>query len=171
MSFTIPAGSKAATFGQNATSVQFQTGSVAGTIAITPSFSIGTVDLTPPQPLAKSVVLAAGAPQLQKVAIGARSASSFELLITGYSTPRTLSSITLNFTQAQGKSLQTSSLSLDASTAFTSWYQSAASTATGSQFTASVTINVSGDASAVQSVSVTATNSQGASGPVSVSLQ
>ena len=171
VSFTIPAGSKAATFGQNATSVQFQTGSVAGTIAITPSFSIGTVDLTPPQPLAKSVVLAAGAPQLQKVAIGARSASSFELLITGYSTPRTLSSITLNFTQAQGKSLQTSSLSLDASTAFTSWYQSAASTATGSQFTASVTINVSGDASAVQSVSVTATNSQGASGPVSVSLQ
>ena len=171
VSFTIPAGTTAAIFGQNATSVQFQTGSVAGTIAITPSFSIGTVDLTPPQPLAQTVVLAAGAPQLQKVAIGVRSASSFELLITGYSTPRTLSSITLSFTQAQGKSLQTSSLSLDASTAFTSWYQSAASTATGSQFTASVTINVSGDATAVQSVSVTATNSQGASGPVSVSLQ
>ena len=129
------------------------------------------MDLTPPQPLAKSVVLAAGPPQLQKVAIGARSASSFELLITGYSTPRSLSSITLNFTQAQGKSLQTSSLTLDAATAFTSWYQSAASTATGSQFTASVTINVSGDASAVQSVSATATNSQGASGAVSVSLQ
>ncbi len=171
VSFTIPAGSTAATFGQNATSVQFQTGSVAGTIAITPSFSIGTVDLTPPQPLAKSVVLAAGAPQLQKVALGARSASSFELLITGYSTPRTLSSITLSFIQSQGKSLQTATLSLDASTAFNSWYQSAASTATGSQFTASVTINVSGDATAVQSVSVTATNPQGVSGPVSVSLQ
>jgi hypothetical protein len=170
VSFTIPANSTNAVFGQTQ-QVQFQTGSVAGTIAITPSFSIGTVDLTPPQPLAKSVVLAAGAPQLQKVSVGAQSPSSFELLITGYSTPRSLSSITLTFAQSQGKSLQTTALSLDASAAFNSWYQSAASTATGSQFTASVTINVSGDATAVQSVSVTATNSQGASGPVSVNLQ
>jgi hypothetical protein len=171
VSFTIPAGQTAAVFGQSATAVQFQTGSVAGTITITPSFSIGSVDLTPAQPPAKTVVLAATAPQIQKVSVGTRSASSFELLITGYSTPRALSSITLSFTQSAGKALQTGTLTLDAGSAFNSWYQSAAAAATGSQFTASVTINVSGDATAVQSVAVTATNTAGVSTPVSASLQ
>jgi hypothetical protein len=79
--------------------------------------------------------------------------------------------INLQFTPAQGGTLQTTSLSINVEGVFTAWYQSAASIAAGSQFTASVTILATGSLSAVQSVAVTAANSLGPSNTASIALQ
>jgi len=170
VNFTIPAGSVDAVFG-SAKQVQLQTGTVAGMITMTPSFSVAAVDLTPsPAPVAKMAV-PASAPQLTNVQLGARTATSIELLITGFSTPRAVSQLSLQFTPAQGATLQTASLFVNTDAPFSTWYQSQAGISYGSQFTASVTVNVNGDVNAVQSVSVTASNSRGESKPVTVNLR
>jgi hypothetical protein len=168
--FTIPANTTDALFGQSK-QVQFQTGTVSGTITITPSFATGGVDLTPASPPVQTVVIAPAVPQLQTLTVGARTAASFELLVTGYSTPRDLSQMVLQFTAASGRQIQGNVLTVNVSTPFSTWYQSAASNLSGSQFTVSLMIQVNGDPSAVANASVTATNSKGNSGPVSVSLQ
>ena len=103
--------------------------------------------------------------------VGARTANSIELLITGLSTPRSVSTLTLQFTAASGASLQTSSLSINTEAPFGTWFQSATGISFGSQFTASVIVNVNGDPNAVQSVSVTASNSRGDSNALSVNLR
>lgn len=172
VNFRIPAKSKVAVFSTGANSVQFQTGTVAGTINITPSFLTGEVSITPPSPLVKTVQIAASAPVIKSLQVGTRSANSLELLISGYSTPRSLTQITLQFTGTAGANLQTTTLNLNAESAFSSWYQSAASQTVGSQFTASVTILVNGNISAIQSVSATAANAKGSSNASNtVSLQ
>lgn len=170
--FRIPAGSTIALFGTGATSVQFQSGTVAGTITFTPEFLTGEVAITPLGPPVKTVQIAAAAPVLRTVQIGTRTASSFEVLISGYSTARSVTQINLQFTGAAGANLQTTTLPLNAESAFNTWYQSSASQAVGSQFTASVTILVNGSISAIQSLSVTASNAKGTSNSSnSVALQ
>ncbi len=168
--FRIKAGSTIATFGA-ATSIQFQTGTVAGRITLTPSFVIGKVNMTPTEPATWSVTVGQAAPVLRNVQIANQTASSFDVLISGYSTPRSVSQLTLQFNGAAGSNLQTSSLTVNAETAFSSWYQSSSSVAAGSQFTATVTITVNGDISAVQSLAVTAANSKGVSNTVNASLR
>jgi hypothetical protein len=170
VNFTIPANTVNAVFGA-ATQTLFQTGSVAGAITITPSFSIGTVDVTPAQPTAKSVAIPVSGPQLVRATIGARTATSLEILITGYAPSRSMQQMILDFTAANDRSLQTKTLTVDVNSAFGTWYQTAASATVGSQFTASITLNVSGNTDAVQSVRITAANSNGTSSPVTASLQ
>jgi hypothetical protein len=151
--------------------VQLQTGTVAGTITITPNFSVAAVDVTPsPAPVAKMVVTA-GPPQLTNVQVGARTANSFEILITGLSTPRQVSQLNLTFAPAPGSSLQTANLFVNTDASFSTWFQSQSGISFGSQFTASVTVNVAGDFNAVQSVSVTAANAKGDSNSMSVNLR
>jgi hypothetical protein len=170
VAFTIPANTVNAMFGTS-TQAAFQTGSVAGTISITPKFTIGTVDLTPAQPLVKSVAIPTTAPHLARASVGARTATSIELLITGYAPSRSMQQLNLEFTAVPGRNLQTRSLTVDVGSAFNSWYQATASTAAGSQFTASVTLNVAGDSSAIQAIGVTVTNANGVSPQVSATLQ
>lgn len=168
--FTIPAGSVDAVF-PSGKQIQLQTGTVAGAITLAANFSVAAVDLTPnPAPAAK-MVLQAAPPQITNVQIGARSNNSFELLITGLSTPRQVSQLGLQFTPAAGAALQSSSLSINTDAPFSSWFQSQAGIGFGSQFTASVIINVAGDITAVQSVAVTASNARGDSNSMSVALK
>jgi hypothetical protein len=171
VNFTIPAGTTDAVFSSGKT-VQLQTGTVAGTITITPSFSVAAVDVTPnPAPIAKMVVTA-GPPQITNVQVGPnRTATSFELLITGLSTPRQVSQLNFTFTPAQGASLQTANLFVNTDAPFSTWFQSQSGISFGSQFTASVIINVAGDVNAVQSVAVTASNAKGDSNSMSVNLR
>jgi len=168
--FTIPANTTTALFGQSQ-QIQFQSGTIAGNITLTPAFTIGTVNLTPSSPTVKTFQVPAGVPQVRTVQISNTTATSFQILITGYSTTRSVTSLTLNFTPASGSDLKTTSISISADSAFSSWYQTAASATVGSQFTATVTINVNGVISAVQSVGVIASNAQGNSSPVTASLQ
>ncbi len=166
VNFTIPANTTTALFG-TAQQIQFQAGTVAGTITLTPSFSIGTLNLTPSSPTVLAIQIPPGPPQIRNVQIGASSSTSFQILVTGYSTTRSVSTIALTFTPTPGGTLQTTSLSISSDSAFSAWYQNTASAAVGSQFTATLTINVSGPITAVQSVGVVATNAQGSSSMVS----
>jgi len=169
VNFTIPANTTIALFGQSQ-QIQFQSGTIAGNITLTPAFTIGTVNLTPSSPTVKTFQVAAAAPQIRTVQISNTTATSFQILITGYSTTRSVTSLTLSFTPASGSDLQTTSLSINSDSAFSSWYQTGASATVGSQFTATVTINVNGAINAVQSVGVVAANAQGNSSLVSASL-
>jgi hypothetical protein len=170
VNFKIPANTTSAVFGL-ASTVQFSAGTVAGVITLTPTFAIGGVDVTPKPATVKTVLVASGAPVLRSLQIGTRTASSFELLITGYATSRSVSGLQLNFTPAAGSTLSATSIPVNSDSAFSSWYQTAASQTVGSQFTASLTINLNGNGNAVQSVSVSASNSKGTSNAVSVNLQ
>jgi hypothetical protein len=176
INFTIPANTTQAVFSQASgaslgTLAQFQTGTVAGSISLTVSgLTVGQVDLTPnPQP-SKSFQIPPTAPVLSSVQVQSISGDQVVLQISGYSTPRNLSQLAFQFTAATGTNLQTSSLTLNVSGAFTGWYNSPASDVFGSQFTVSVTATVSGGATALQSISVTATNSAGTSAAQSVAI-
>ena len=171
VNFTIPANTTQAIFGSVATQVQFQTGTVAGTIAFTPTFAAGSVNLTPAVPPIMIVTIAPSAPQVRSVQIGTQTANSFEVLVTGFSTPRTMTGMNLQFTASTGANLGTSTLNVDVTSAFSTWYQSAASAQFGSQFTVVLNIVVAGDITAVQSVAVTATNQSGTSPSASASLR
>jgi Abnormal spindle-like microcephaly-assoc'd, ASPM-SPD-2-Hydin len=168
--FRIPAGSVDAIFQSGGTTVGFQAGTVAGVITLTPAFQAAQVDVTPLPAVKKTVTVAASAPVVRNVQIANRTATTFDVQITGLSTPRSVTAINLTFGGAPGGNLQTTSISVNADAAFTAWYQTAASQAVGSQFTVTLTITVNGSLSAVQSVSASLTNSSGTSNSMTASL-
>ncbi len=168
-SFTVPPNTVNAVFGSTP-QVQFQTGTVAGVITLTASLSVASASVTPNPAPAVQVTIPASAPVISNVQLGATTANSFELLITGLSTTRDVASLNLQFTPASGAQLQTTTLTVNSEGAFNTWFQSQTGISFGSQFTASVIVNVNGNGNAMQSVAVTASNSQGQSAPASLSL-
>ncbi|MEO8592807.1 MAG: choice-of-anchor D domain-containing protein [Candidatus Solibacter sp.] len=172
VAFRIPANTRTAVFGSNnAQQVQFQTGSIAGTITVAASFAIGTADVTPAVPPSSAVIVMPAPPQITNLTLGTVSPNTLELLMTGYSTNRSVSQLNLQVTPAGTGSLQTTVLTVNVTAAFSSWYQSASGIAFGSQFMASIPIIVSGPISAVRSISVTAQNSVGTSNTGTVTVQ
>jgi hypothetical protein len=179
VNFIIPAGATQAVFPNNATQLGLQTGTVAGTITLTPSFiTDGGINLTPAIPPSLNLTVAQSAPRLLSLQVSGKTASTLNLLITGYATGRTLTQIDIQFTPVAGENVATTKLSLPVGPSFTAWYQSTASQAFGSQFTLTLPLTLQGDltnvttlTAAVQSVSVTLTNNQGVSSSQSVSLQ
>jgi hypothetical protein len=116
----------------------------------------------------RTLTLSRRAPAITRLNIVSRNASGFELAITGFSTPRSLTQATFRFTAAQGANLQTSTLTLNLATPATNWFQSQTATSVGGQFRLLMPFTVQGEVTAIQSVSVTLTNSEGTSGPFSV---
>ena len=169
VSFTIPANSTNALFGTN-TNMPFQSGTVTGTITFSAVLMVRNVNITPVAPTT-TVLVTAGPPQIQRIGLGNQTATSFELLITGYAPTRQVTQIQFQFTPAPGATLQSQTLTVDTTSPFNTWYQSTGSQQFGSQFTASVTILVSGKITDVQSATATAVNSQGTSSPASVNLR
>jgi hypothetical protein len=170
--FRVPAGSTEAVFNDGVRTIPFQAGTVAGTISLVAALQVSTVNVTPSPAPAKAILVASAPPVLRNVAVGTRSANSIELLVTGLSSLRSITQFGLQFTAAPGARLDTTALTVNVESAFGAWYQSTASRTFGSQFTASVTINVQGgDANALQSVAVTASNARGSSSPMSVSIR
>ncbi|MBV8730407.1 MAG: choice-of-anchor D domain-containing protein [Acidobacteriia bacterium] len=172
VTFTIPANTTSAIFGQNQTNIAFQTGTVAGVISIQAALAIGTVNVTPSPAPATSITIAAAAPQIQSLTIGAKTSDSVTLVMTGFSTPRDMSKLSLHFVSASGYTIQTPDLSTDVSSNFSTWYQSGASQPFGSQFSLAFQIGAfSGSITGVQSVTATVSNSAGVSNPATISLQ
>ena len=179
VNFTIPANATKAVFQNNATQVRVQTGTVAGTITITPSFVTDAgIILTPTNPPALNLVIPASAPRVLGVEVSATTATSITLLVRGYSTARSVTKMDFQFTPTAGENVSTTSLSLPVEGNFLSWYQQAQSQQYGSLFTATIPFTLQGDvknvtrvADTLQSVSVTLTNRQGTSAAQSVSLR
>src|SRR5204862_2342092 len=95
----IPAGSTQAVFPNNSTTIRLQTGTVAGTITLTPSVvTDGGINLTPTIPPALNLTVAQSSPRLLSVQESSKSSSALTLLVTGFATGRQLSGIDLTFT-------------------------------------------------------------------------
>ena len=184
--FVILAGTTEAIFAGQTTSNAFQTGTVAGEIVMTSQFfsvpngylntsieraATASADITPDtRPELRFNVLEA-APVLQRVALGGTGQGGFSLQVTGFTTTRSVDSLSFSFTAASGSVLETDSLDVDVSGSFGTYFSSNQSAATGGNFTATVGFNVDeGAFEDIQSVSVTATNFLGASNSVSLNL-
>jgi hypothetical protein len=140
--FTIPANSTDAIFENNAKQIRLQTGTVAGNIIVTPTFSTQAgLALSPPiQTLTTSVPVLP--PALSSVTLAAKTANSFTLQIEGYATGRDVSTVEFQFTPAAGSSIATTTFSMDVSGASGVWFRSASSQLYGGGFSAAVTFVV-----------------------------
>jgi hypothetical protein len=163
VNFTIPADATQAVFPSNATATSFQTGTIAGTITLE-AVADGMAGSS------RTITVSRRPPRITSLTIGSRTTSSFQLVIVGFSNTRTLTQGTFRFVGRTGTNLQTSSVTVDLGSAFTAWYQSAASGQYGSQFRLVLPFNVQGDMNAIGSVSVTLTNSEGNSEQATVNF-
>lgn len=184
--FGIPAGSTAAAYLDLGTTNAFQTGTVAGDIVVTAQlFSVPDVlaitslaqaqtvaaDITPSTaPQARFRVMEA-APVLSRVDLGTTGQGRFNLQITGFATTRSIESMSFAFGGTAGSLLRTPELEADVTQAFDTFYGSNQSASFGSQFTATVQFSLDeGVFEDVSRVTVTATNSDGTSNPVTLDL-
>jgi hypothetical protein len=180
VNFTSPANSTRAVFPNNQNQIRLQTGSLAGSITLTPSITTteGGINLTPTAPPSLTLTVAAGAPRILSVTLGAKTANSITILVSGYATNRSVTSMRLVFTATSGETLQTTEVTLPVESAFLGYYQGTASTPYGSLFTVSIPLTLAGDVTnvtslsdTVQSVAVTITNRVGTSSSVSLALR
>jgi hypothetical protein len=181
--FTIPANSRQAVFPNGASQMRIQTGTVAGTITLTPSFSTttGGIDMTPQNPPSLNLTVAQSAPKLLSVVISTRTANSFTLLVTGYATGRSITQMDFTFSPTSGERVSTSKITLAVEPTFLAWYQGTGSAQFGSLFTATVPFTLAGDIvntttftnviDTIQSVAVTIANRQGTSASTTVNLK
>lgn len=143
-----------------------QQGTVAGVIHIE---VIGLKDadrdvLPTPHPFLE-VTIPKLAPVMTSMTLVNQTASGFDILISGYSTPRDIATAEVSFTPAAGASIQGPlTFSVPTGSLFSTFYGAAKSQAGGSMFDGlRIPVTVSGDKTAIGSVSVKLTNSVGAS--------
>ncbi len=163
LNFTIPQGSTDAQFA-NIPNPAVLTGTVAGTIRITGSFTANGADVTPNPAPSKTITIDSAAPVISSVQLQ-RIGNTLNVIVTGYTTTREISSGVFRFS-ASGNSLSQSEFTVQLSSAFATWFSNGGSNATGGLFRLTVPFNVQGDNQSVSLASVTLTNSRGASAPV-----
>ena len=178
--FVIPANRTDAVFGSQGTRVGLQTGTVASTITLTPSFATqaGNVDLTPNTPTVLQFAVAPAPPTLTGIQVSSASTNSLLIKVTGFSTTRTLKAWNVQFTPAPGVSMPTSQFALDVQQVTGAWFRSAASQTFGGQFTMSVQFNFQGSTatttsvlSSIASVAVTVSSELGNSNSLQAKVQ
>jgi len=169
--FTIKAGTTSPTVPIPA----IQQGTVAGRITATlTSLLAGSLNVLPAAPLNASVAIPQLAPVVESCTMGAITAGAFSVALDAYSTPRDLASAIYSFTAASGAQITvtaanggqvagTSQISVPVTSQLSQWFAGSASQPNGSVFSLQAPFTLSGDASALQSVSVMLTNSIGAS--------
>ena len=180
VAFTIPANGTVANFAGQGSQILLQTGTVASTIILTPTFetAAGGVSLTPANPTTLQFSVPAQAPVLIAAVESGSSSNSVVINFTGYSTTRTLTSLNVQFTAAAGFTLTASQVTLDLTQASAVWFQSTTSQGLGGEFTVSVPFTFSGTPptgttllQTIASVSATVSNAVGASNSVSTPIQ
>lgn len=166
-SFTVPSGST------ESTEIRFQTGTVAGTISLTISTIRANArggDITiPSTPTAASMTIARAAPVVRTACFASRSGSTVAIQIVGYTNTRELTQAVFGFTAEPNYIVQPASYIQQLSGPSGDWFRGAG-TAHGGQFTYTQNFTASrGDLTRLSSVSITLSNSAGASPPVNIS--
>jgi hypothetical protein len=161
LDFTVPANTTQAIFPtvQNAAIL---TGTVAGTITTVASMTAGGQDITPSPAPVNTITTAAAVPVITAVTLQ-QAAGGVNVVVTGYSNTREVASGSFTFAVSGGNTISQAALTVQLASAYTTWFNNAASNATGGQFKLTVPFSVSGSATAVTKVTVTLTNSKGAS--------
>jgi hypothetical protein len=166
VSFTIAAGSTQASF-SGASSVAVLTGTVAGTITITLDLMASGTDITPTPAPTATITLITTPAFIQTVTFGSATAGAFTVVVTGFSTTRDMTTGLFQFAPSSNATLATTAVTVSLGAAFSTWYSNPASNATGSEFQLTVPFTTTNGPSAdVIAVTVTLTNSKGASTPV-----
>jgi len=143
------------------------TGTVAGTITLTTSMSAGGQDITPSPAPTKTISLDSAVPVISSVILQ-QVTGGLNVVVTGYSNTREVSSGSFTFTVSSGNTLSQATIPVQLSSAYAGWFGNASSNATGGQFKLTVPFSVTqGSAAAITRVSVTLTNTKGASAAVS----
>jgi hypothetical protein len=173
--FVIPANSTSADFAGQGSQILLQTGTVAETVTLAPTFTTsGGVPVTPASPPTLQFTIPSSAPVLESAQVtdttSSTTSASFTLVLVGYSTTRSLNSLNVTFNAASGFNLATTQFPIDLSGPATVWFQSASAQSFGGQFQISETFNLTGSVAAketlldtIASVSATVSNSIGAS--------
>ena len=142
------------------------TGTVAGTITLTATMSAGGQDITPSPAPAKTITVDSAVPVITSVTL-TQVTGGLNVVVTGYSNTREVSSGSFTFAVSSGNSLSQATLTVPLTSAFAAWFSNSASNATGGQFKLTVPFSVTqGAAAAVTKVTVTLTNTKGASAAV-----
>jgi len=167
VSFTIPAGETRAVFANGTTNVRLQTGTAAGRIVLTPSFvTDGGIVLTPERPAALELTV----PEQAPVVLAARmeaSLTALNVVVTGYSTTRSLTKMEVTIRRKGGKS---ETFIFDVTAAAQLWFGGAGSLSYGGLFTATAPFTVLGSTDdrnklleELESVTVKVSNDRGTS--------
>jgi hypothetical protein len=156
LTFTVPANTTALP------TLMIQTGTVAGVITLSVTLTAAGINVTPATGASTTITIAKAAPVIQKVSL-VHANGYLEVDVTGFSTTRDMTTAVFQLNPAPGASLTSSTFTVPVSSLFTTWYQSSASTAFGSQFTYAQPFTVIGDTNQIASVTVTLTNSAGTS--------
>jgi len=179
VTFVIPANGTQAIFAGQGQQIQLQTGTVATTITLTPSFATqaGGVNLTPSQPTILSFAVPAAAPTLIAGQVTSSTANSLVLTFTGFSTTRSLTGLTAQFTAAAGFTVPATAINVDLTQAATLWFNSTTSVTSGGQFAVTIPFTLSGTVSSTQtlvqsvtSVTVSVANGTGTSNTLETAL-
>lgn len=181
VSFTIPAGSTRALFTNGSNEVRFQTGTVAGSILVTPRFqTAGGFDLTPANPLRGQGVIATAAPTILNLQLAERTTTQISFLVTGYTLTKSLTRMNLQFTAAPGFDVPATAFPLDLTGPSAVWFASEQSAGFGGQFSVQVTFQLStsdteagarAPTEALNSVSVRLSNAVGESAQAELQLR
>jgi hypothetical protein len=151
VSFTIPANST-----QPTAPIALQTGSVAGTIEL-------RVNVSGSAGLSRSIRIARSAPAIRNLTV-VRNTTGFELRLTGLSNSRELTRATVRFA---GTGIDTTEVNIALTDVASGWYKSAASAPFGGQFSLMLPFTVQGSLNAIESATLTLSNSEGGSAPLS----
>jgi hypothetical protein len=137
-------------------------GTVAGDVTV--NLAVGGQNTT-----TATVTVAAAAPVIEanSVQITNVTASGFNVELVATSTTRELTNATFTFTAAAGATLNGTSFTVDVSSLLSQWFSGSTSLPYGGAFTMTIPFSLSGSASAIQSVSVTVSNTIGTSTAVS----
>ena len=141
------------------------TGTVAGTITTIANMSAGGQNITPSPAPTNTITINSAVPVITSVALQQVS-GGINVVVQGYSNTREVSSGSFTFSVSSGNTLSVSTLVVSLTSAFTAWFNNSASNATGGQFRLTVPFSITGSATAVTKVSVTLTNTKGASAAV-----
>ena len=180
VAFTVPANSTRAVFPNNQNQIRIQSGSLAGSINLTPAVSTteGAINLTPITPPSLTLTVAPAAPRILSVSLGAKTANTLTILVSGYATNRSVTGMRLQFTPVSGENVVTTDVTIPVEASFLGYYQGTASAPFGSLFTVSTPLTLSGDiknvtsiADTIQSIAVTLTNRAGTSPSATLTLR
>lgn len=181
VNFTIPANSTRAVFPNASSEIQFQTGSVASTFTVVPSFATAAgLNLTPESPSVLRFSMPESAPKILGLQVAERGSTTLTLRVLGVSTTRSLGKLEVRFTAAAGFNVPNLQFSMDLTGPSSVWFNSPASQTFGGQFTLDVQFQLATSdrgteavppTLALESASVVITNSTGSSNTATVALR
>jgi large repetitive protein len=154
VNFTIPANTTTVLISPP---VLLLTGTVAGTIRLSADVQVSGGSANLP---AGATDIAPGAPKITALD-AVQTSAGITIRTTGYSSTRSITSVGFAFDVRSASGIQHVNLTRNVDADFTTWFKDPSSAAYGSAFIFVQSFGVQGDASVIDAVTVTLTNSQG----------